>query len=277
MQFLFPPLSCLEVIGQPRMEGEVIFFTLRVNMCLKGLTLEQLVARRKNLHLAMFRNIQEEYSVGAPAELAYAGTAASDDCVIQSIQEELKSLDMKYRNIPADSFNIDSEYKALTAEAIEVKSLAFKKIRVFADLSKRGATAAVLDAVRARPIQGFVSSARAIELEIETGLSHFPWSDLVDGKDIVNFGRWSPAEIKPEIYKIAVEELGKNTKVRTVTVLGSSRELRTAVLPDGWQTEQLNLSENKFVIEAPSLLGMLLQNCKCLVQLDLRHVFKSIF
>ena len=99
----------------------------------------------------------------------------------------------------------------------------------------------------------------------------------MDGKDIVNFGRWSPAEIKPEIYKIAVEELGKNTKVRTVTVLGSSSELRTAVLPDGWQTEQLNLSENKFVIEAPSLLGMLLQNCKCLVQLDLRHVFKSIF
>jgi hypothetical protein len=57
---LFPPLSCLEVIGEPRVEDDVVVFPLRANVCLKGLTLEQLVARRKTLHLATVANLREE-------------------------------------------------------------------------------------------------------------------------------------------------------------------------------------------------------------------------
>jgi hypothetical protein len=50
---LFPPLSCLEVMGEPRVDGGVIVVPLRVNMCLKGFTLEQLEQRRKQacIHL----------------------------------------------------------------------------------------------------------------------------------------------------------------------------------------------------------------------------------
>ncbi len=57
---LFPPLSCLEVVGEPRVEDGVVVFPLRANVCLKGLTLEQLVVRRKTLHLATVANLREE-------------------------------------------------------------------------------------------------------------------------------------------------------------------------------------------------------------------------
>jgi hypothetical protein len=41
-EYLFPPLSCLEVEGHPRLEGDVVIFPLRVNLCSKGLTLKSL-------------------------------------------------------------------------------------------------------------------------------------------------------------------------------------------------------------------------------------------
>ena len=64
-EILFPPLTCLEVVGQPRVEDGVIVFPLRANMNLKGLTLEQLVRRRKDLHLAMAKNLEEELFIEA--------------------------------------------------------------------------------------------------------------------------------------------------------------------------------------------------------------------
>ena len=63
------PAQCLEVMGEPWVESEVIIVPLRVNMCLRGLTLEQLVGRRKDLHLAMVANVREELAVEAPAAL----------------------------------------------------------------------------------------------------------------------------------------------------------------------------------------------------------------
>jgi hypothetical protein len=64
-EYLFPPLTFLEVVGEPRVEGEVIIFPLRANVNLKGLTLEQLEERRKGLHLAMAKNLLEELIVEA--------------------------------------------------------------------------------------------------------------------------------------------------------------------------------------------------------------------
>ena len=61
-EYLLPPLSCLEVNGDPRLEGDIVVIPLRVNVCLKGLTLDQLEARRKDLHLALARNLREELS-----------------------------------------------------------------------------------------------------------------------------------------------------------------------------------------------------------------------
>ena len=69
-EILFPPLTFLEVVGEPRVEGGIIVFPLRANINLKGLTLEQLEERRKGLHLAMAMNLLEELTVEAANRLA---------------------------------------------------------------------------------------------------------------------------------------------------------------------------------------------------------------
>jgi hypothetical protein len=57
-EYVFPPLSCLEVMDEPQVQENVVVFPLRVNINLKGLTLEQLEERRKDLHLAMVDNLR---------------------------------------------------------------------------------------------------------------------------------------------------------------------------------------------------------------------------
>ncbi len=62
-EFLFPPLTCLEVVGEPRVDGAVVVFPLRANMNLRGLTLEQLVESRKRLHMSVVKNLREEVDI----------------------------------------------------------------------------------------------------------------------------------------------------------------------------------------------------------------------
>jgi hypothetical protein len=68
-EYLFPPLSCLEVVNEPRVEREVVVFPLRVNVCLKGSTLEQVIERRMRLHLAMVKNLREDLDFEAAARI----------------------------------------------------------------------------------------------------------------------------------------------------------------------------------------------------------------
>ena len=78
-EFLMPPLSCLEVVGRPRVEqtarGELIVFPLRVNVNLKSVTVEELMGRRKGLHLAMEKNLREELAQQARASVEEAVAA----------------------------------------------------------------------------------------------------------------------------------------------------------------------------------------------------------
>ena len=64
-EYLLPPLSCLEVVDEPRSElleggGEIIVVPLRVNANLKSLTVNDLVTSRKRLHAAASINLREE-------------------------------------------------------------------------------------------------------------------------------------------------------------------------------------------------------------------------
>ena len=217
-EVLFPPLSCLEVMGEPRVEDGVIVIPLRVNMCLKGLTLEQLVQRRKELHMAMVANLKEELSFQAPAVLSRSeALVTSATAVLKSVEQQFRTLENKYMDTAAHAFNDDLLYKTLTTEAIEGKSLAIKKVEIYADQLNKGAGVDILEAILERPLQDF--SSRAVVLELETGMCDFPWSDVVDQKAIVNFGRWRPEGTAPDKLNFAVEELFKNPNFRTGTML----------------------------------------------------------
>jgi len=63
-EYLVGPYACLEVTGRPRFEvtdkGQVAIVPVRMNANLKSVTVEELEARRKVLHLAMATNMREE-------------------------------------------------------------------------------------------------------------------------------------------------------------------------------------------------------------------------
>jgi hypothetical protein len=63
-EILIPPLSNMEVYGEPRLElmggEEIMVISLRVSVNQKSLTIDQLMSRRRTLHLAMAETLRKE-------------------------------------------------------------------------------------------------------------------------------------------------------------------------------------------------------------------------
>mmetsp|Transcript_4287 Transcript_4287/g.12437 ORF Transcript_4287/g.12437 Transcript_4287/m.12437 type:complete len:2062 (+) Transcript_4287:1297-7482(+) len=85
-EFLMPPLSCIEVTSDPRVEvvktqardsmgcvveirSEVVVVPVRVNVNLKSVTTEDLIARRKGLHHSMVKNLREDLQSALDVEV----------------------------------------------------------------------------------------------------------------------------------------------------------------------------------------------------------------
>jgi hypothetical protein len=267
MQVLFPPLSCLEVIGEPRVEDGVVVIPLRVNMCLRGNTLEQLIQRRKELHMAMVANLKEELLFQAPAELGGSVTGAADLALLESVKRAFEAVEKKHRDTPGDGFNDDILYKTNTSEAIEAKSLALVKVRIFSDLRKR-AEKETLDHVLEMPLEAFAS--RAVLLELETGMGAFPWKDVVDKAATVNFGGWRPEDTAPDKLDLISAELGKDTNIRKATWTGGGGRQLSLTLPEGFAIHELDWSGYPEVHESPAMAALLIRQCDRLETLDLR-------
>ena len=263
-QVLYPPLSCLEVMGEPRVEDGVIVVPLRVNMCLKGLTLEQLVERRKELHMAMVKNLGEELAIQAPVALADPGASACAN-VLEAIKKQFEELEAKYAATLAEEFNDDEKYKALTAEAIEGKSLAIKKVEIVSRKLSEAASEETLAAILERPLKDFRD--RAVLMAIETGMTDFPWKDMVEKKAVVDFGRSRPLLERMELI---AAELANNTNFRTAKALrGDGRELILSLPQEGWAAEELPECK-ELCKESPVLVASIVRNCSNLTRLDLR-------
>ena len=253
-------------MGEPLVKDGVIVIPLRVNMCLKGLTLEQLVERRKELHMAMVRNLAEELAIQAPAALAGAGAGARPR-VLDAVEEQFGELGARYAATPAEEFNDDERYKALTAEAIEGKSLAIRKVEVVSRRLGQGAGEEALAGIVGRPLADF--GDRAVVLAIETGMADFPWADIVGKKAVIDFGRGRPPQERMELI---AAELGNNPNFRMAKVLrGDGPELLFAMPPEGWAAGELPTPECKELCkESPVLFAAIARNCRRLARLDLR-------
>ena len=266
---LFPPLSCLEVMGEPRVEDGVIVIPLRVNMCLKGLTLEQLVERRKELHMAMVSNLKEELFIQAPAALGGSeATVAAAATLLESVKRSLEDLELKYNDICAEDFNNDTLYKTLTTEAIEAKSLALIKVRIFAHQLNKGSRMETLDAITQMPLGDFAS--RAVLLELETGIVDFPWKEVVGNAASVYFGLWSPEGVDQEKFEVVSAELGKNTNLRKAAWMGRDGQQLSLTLPEGYAIRELDWSGSLEIKQSPAIASLLIRQCLQLETLDLR-------
>ena len=126
-EVLLPPLSNLEVVGEPTMQltrrGPVQVYKLRVNINLKGLTMDQLKERRRTLHLAMCDNLISEAEQLVSAKMETLADESRKHLVqsgLDHAMEQARELMQKQYTRSAEEFNEDSVYSTLLQEAVQV-------------------------------------------------------------------------------------------------------------------------------------------------------------
>jgi hypothetical protein len=290
-EILFPPLTCLEVVGEPRVETGVVVFSLRANMNLKGLTLEQLIERRKLLHLAMLKNLKEELYIEAqglrseslePSLSLTSGTEQTSvnvdesssvstnqltskfDAIMDRITNDFGGLVRVHKEVPVEKFNEDTEFKRLITDAIDGKAMALCKMKIYLGALNEHRRADHMDKIFNFDYMELKSEAA--QLQLKTGIDNFPWKSVVEDKSPkIDLGCWDASkEIKEDIQHV-VSALGKNTHINSIVL--KNVEVR---LNEAWNTMSINMSNNAAVKELPATVALLLRNCKLLTSLDLR-------
>jgi hypothetical protein len=186
---------------------------------------------------------------------------------IESIKHEFEALSSAHKKSEASQFNDDDKYKTFTTEAIELKSLALKKLQVFVQLyiaNDQGQT--ILQEVIYRPIIDY--AREGVIKEFETGIRGFPWAQVTERSVSVDFGEWTPEGLNPSKIERAVAELTANQELRTVTI-GAKKE--RLILNDGWSTAELCWDESPAVQTSVSVAALLLRCFSRLSNLSLRY------
>jgi len=196
-EYLFPPLSCLEVFDEPYVEAGVIIFPLRVNMNIKGLTYEQLVERRKLLHMSMVKNLREELRICIDEELSKRVTKLQEmdrnalhlhaKFSIKKIILEQFDLIMHGHECQDPSFyNVDKNYELATSEAIGMKSSVINKLAVYFRYLC-GGNDQTIEEISALTLEYFSQEYGLVDMIIQSGVSDFPWKDIVNNGSVITF------------------------------------------------------------------------------------------
>ncbi len=110
------------------------------------------------------------------------------------VKSEYSSFLQTHKAIQASDYNVDEKYKELTKEAIEAKALGIKKVKCYIrECTSSGSDANLLERILGTPFQKY--SSESIALELETGVFDFPWKDVVEQKETVDLGAWSPTSL----------------------------------------------------------------------------------
>ena len=193
---------------------------------------------------------------------AGAGACAG---VLEAIKKQFEELEVKYTAMLAEEFNDDKNYKALTAEAIDGKSLAIMKVEIVSQKLREAASEDTLAAIVGRPLKDFMD--RAVVMAIETGMADFPWTDIVEKKVVVDFGRCRPVL---KWLELIATELGNNRNFRMAkTLRGDGREMIFSMPQEGWAATELPECK-ELCKESPVLFASIVRNCSSLTRLDLR-------
>ena len=208
-------------------------------------------------------NLREELI----CELSEVAQSLSDEQSIRLRDQILKNFDNilhQHRELNCD-LQIDSDYKLMITDTIEAKSMAARKIQIFAEAVLAGSEPAILERILVHPILEF--SRQTAVLELRTGLRDFPWADVAAGGETVHFGDWSPAGVDPWRLDLVVQALAAQAAPRAVRVAGD-RELRLPA--DGWAAEQVAWDASPAARAAPAAAALLLRCCTRLTSLSLR-------
>ena len=219
-------------------------------------TVEELQARRKNLHMGMCELLREDLAHKADemlSESSVAGDVGSKikERVLKDFDDQTREHDQRGDEI----FNQDKEYKVLSNEAIDGKAYALQKLYLClesvatGDLGRRSEN----------------KSETILSTTLKTfAIPNFPWKQVVKG-DEIDFGEWNAALTLPKARELIAGALGNNANIRAVIIKSVKLQLSA-----GWATTNLSWQRNAAVQALPATVALTLRHCVCLTSLDLR-------
>ena len=228
-------------------------------------TVEELLCRRKNLHLGMCKLLREDLALTAEQMLADRRSDAHVGGIRDRVIVEFNQLTSAHERVDAADFNEDERYKELMTEAIDSKAYALLKMVVYLESAAAAADQPdILDNIRDPPLARFADPT--VVLPLRTGIADFPWAAVVaDKSPEIDLGHWDAAPVAPRALESVAAALGGNGNIRVVTVKGVK-----LALSEGWATARLEWADNAAVKALPATVAVVLWNCSALTSLDLR-------
>ncbi len=214
-------------------------------------TVEELQARRKNLHLGMCELLREDLAYKADEKLSGCSVAGDKGRLIKDqVLKDFKDQTHAHESKGVEVFNQDEMYKELSNEAIDGKSYALDKMYLCLESLATGRSETILSA----NLKDF----------IVPNFPNFPWEHVVKGEEI-DFGEWNAACLLPKTRELIAGALGDNASLRAVIIKGVKLQLSK-----GWATTQLCWKRNAAVQALPATALLTLWHCADLTSLDLR-------
>ena len=97
--------------------------------------------------------------------------------LIKHVMDEVDTVNENHAQRGLAEFNDDKVYKEMTAEAIDSKALAIKKMAFFVDsFGEAREDKTLLARIKARPFLDFAHESTMLELQ--TGSNGFPWEQV---------------------------------------------------------------------------------------------------
>ncbi len=225
---------------------------------------EELLCRRKNLHLGMCKLLLEDLALKIEQLLADRKADAHAGGIRDSVIMELAELTRAHKLLDAADFNEDEKYKELMTQAIDSKKYALLKMDIYLESSAATADQPTdLNSIRDTPFKRLSDPTEVLQLR--TGITNFPWADVVTHKRAeIDLKDWDAGQAAPRALESVAATLGGNGYIRVVTVYGVK-----LALSDGWATAWLDLSDNTAVKALPVTVAVVLRNCRALTSLNL--------
>ena len=170
----------------------------------------------------------------------------------------------QHESQPTSEFNKDGVYKSLMSEAIDGKAYALLKMDIYIESLEDGFEERALAKIFDSPIKGFESPA--IVLELRTDIVGFPWKKIVEEKRAaVKIGGWNAEGVAPKAIEHVSNALRSNVNLRSVDAAGVKLDLL-----EGWFTTTIDWKSKEAVTLLPATAALLLRNCNCVTNLDIR-------
>ena len=191
---------------------------------------------------------------------------ASDSRIaIEHVKNEVKVMFDEHSEINHIEFNNDEKYKKYTAEAIDSKIPALKKLEFWIK-SIPDKDEELLERIRERPFKDFAHDFTIQELKCP-GLVGFPWKQLEEKSKSIEFGVWTPETLQSDAKAEVLRRLKANEKILTISIGTQGDKSKDLYLDSGWETKDVNCDN---IPVSPALLALLLSCCSRLERLSLR-------